>query len=74
MIDKREKRRRYAREVRLERLRHLRHINAPLWVIKSEQIALVMNRDGMKFSGAFGPRSKRQQALEEKHMLPVMGN
>jgi hypothetical protein len=32
----------------LTRIKHLREISAPKWIIKSEQIAMVMNRKGFK--------------------------
>jgi hypothetical protein len=35
----------------------MRELNAPKWMIKSEQIGMVLNRIGMKYNG-LGRRSK----------------
>ena len=61
-------------KVRLARIKRLREISAPLWVIKHEQIALVMNRKGMKYYGIGQTPSKKQAELVEKHVTPLMEN
>lgn len=38
-------------KVRFERIKRLRKYNAPLLIIKNEQIAMVCNRRGLKPSG-----------------------
>lgn len=59
---------------RLARLVRLRQIGAPLWVIKTEQIALVLNAAG-KRNGGIGSRfSVCQSKLYEKHVVPLMDN
>jgi hypothetical protein len=61
-------------KVRLTRLVRLRQIDAPYWVIKSEQIALVLNASGRKHSGIGKTPSKCQASLYEKYVAPYMGN
>lgn len=60
--------------VRLARLVRLRQADAPLWVIKSEQIALILNATGRKHSGIGKPSSMCQDKLYEKYVVPNMGN
>lgn len=60
--------------VRLARLVRLRQIGAPLWVIKSEQIALVLNAAGRKHTGIGKNHSKCQGELYKKYVVPHMGN
>ena len=59
---------------RLERLRTLRSSRAPRWIIRSEQVALLLGREGLKHSGIGKASSKRQAELYEKFVLPCMGN
>lgn len=56
MARTKEQRKQYAK-VRLGRLMRMRELNAPKWMIKSEQIGMVLNRIGMKYNG-LGRRSK----------------
>lgn len=57
---------RRAARIRLARVERLREIEAPLWVIKWEQIHLALARRP-------GPRSKKRLvALYERHVFPVM--
>ena len=72
MVDKKQKRKNNV-PVRLARLVRLRKINAPLWVIKSEQIALVLNSVGRKHYGIGKNPSKCQGYLYEKYVVPNMG-
>lgn len=60
--------------VRLARLVRLRQTGAPLWVIKSEQIALILNAAGRKHGGIGKPSSMCQDKLYEKYVVPNMGN
>lgn len=62
-----EERRRHAREVRLPRLVRLRETGAPRWMVKNEQISLVLNREGKR------PLGPRAEALYRKHVFPLMG-
>jgi hypothetical protein len=57
---------------RLKRIKHLREINAPQWVIKSEQIAMVLNRKGYKHTGIGSNFSNVQANLYAKHVTPLM--
>jgi hypothetical protein len=57
---------------RLSRLRSLRLANAPKWIIKSEQVALVLNHCGLNFTGIGKPCSKAQSELMTKHVTPLM--
>lgn len=58
--------------VRLARLVNLRKIGAPLWVIKTEQIALVLNAAGRKNYGIGKSFSVCQGKLYEKHVKPLL--
>jgi len=60
-------------KIRLSRLIHLRSIGAPMWVIKSEQVALYMDSKGRKHYGTGKKSSKLQANLYKKHVLPLMG-
>lgn len=70
--DLKQKRRNHTTK-RLDRLKTLRQINAPLWVIKSEQIALFLNSKGRKNYGIGKSFSKKQAELYEKYVQPLMG-
>jgi len=56
---------------RLARLKRLRELKVPLVIIKTEQIALVLNRDGMKFAGIGSDMSNRQAELYAKYVNPL---
>jgi len=58
---------------RLARLKRLREIGAPKWIIKSEQVALVLNRKGRKHVGIGKKSSKLQGELYVKYVQPLMG-
>ena len=60
--------------VRLARLVRLREVGAPLWIIKSEQIALVLNSVGRKHGGIGKPSTKCQDKLYAKYVVPNIGN
>jgi hypothetical protein len=49
----------------------MRELNAPKWMIKSEQIGMVLNRIGMKYNG-LGRRSKVEQNLVDRHVIPLL--
>jgi hypothetical protein len=57
---------------RLARLRRLRKMKAPQWIVKMEQIALVLNSEGLKFHIPGKPMSKRQGDLQLKHVCPLL--
>lgn len=59
---------------RLARLVSLRKSNAPMWVIKSEQVALYLNSKGMKHGGIGKPSSKLQNDLYQKFVVPYLAN
>lgn len=65
---------RASKATRLERLRRLRSMNAPRWIIRSEQVALLLQREGLRFAGIGKPCSKRQGELVEKFVTPHMGD
>ena len=55
-----------AKRIRLARVERLREIDAPLWVIKWEQVHLALARRP-------GRRSRRRLlALYERHVFPAM--
>ena len=58
--------------VRLARLVYLRQINTPKWVIKSEQIALVLNSRGKRHAGVGKEGSTCQATLYERHVKPLL--
>jgi len=58
---------------RLNRLKTLRNIGAPKWAIKSEQVALVLNRQGLRHTGIGSDMSAKQKQLYTKHVVPLMG-
>lgn len=58
---------------RLERLRRLRRMGAPRWVVRSEQVALVLNCEGLHHRGIGKPASQRQQELYGRFVTPCMG-
>lgn len=57
---------------RLQRLMRLRQIDAPKWVIKSEQVALFLNSKGMKVAPPGKSFSKLQYELWETFVIPYM--
>jgi hypothetical protein len=60
---------------RLLRLVHLRSLNSPLWIIKTEQIALVLNSRGLKAPGLAGQyTSKLAEDLYVKYIIPLLNN
>ena len=59
---------------RFARLKTLRQTGAPIWVIKSEQIALCLNRQGLKHAGIGRKFSDLQTRLYEKYVVPHMEN
>lgn len=69
--DKKELRRKNC-SARLARLVNLRKSGAPMWVIKSEQVALVLNHKGRKHAGIGSDGSKLQKELYLKHVRPHM--
>ena len=58
--------------VRLKRLVRLRELNAPKWVIKTEQIALILNYKGRRNYGIGQDFSKCQAELYELHVSPLL--
>ena len=54
-----------AKRIRLARVERLREIEAPLWVIKWEQVHLAVLRRGKR-------SKKRIVALYERHVFPAM--
>lgn len=57
---------------RLARLVRLRELKVPLWVIKSEQIALVLNAKGKRHTGIGKDGSQEQERLYAKYVAPLM--
>lgn len=57
---------------RLARLVRLRKLKAPLWVIKTEQIALVLNSKGKKHAGIGKDGNKEQEYLYTKYVKPLL--
>jgi len=55
---------------RLRRLRCLRQMDAPLYIIRSEQVALCLTRKGLNHAGIGKPQSKAQSDLYTKFVLP----
>ena len=58
---------------RLARLRQLRAISSPRWIVRSEQVALLLNREGLQHKGIGKAASKRQKELYDRFVLPTMG-
>lgn len=58
--------------LRLERLINLRRMKAPPWVIRSEQVALLLNKEGLKHAGIGKRFGKRQRELYVKFVTPLM--
>lgn len=58
--------------VRLARLVRLREMKAPLWIIKTEQIALVLNSKGKKNAGIGKDGNQEQEKLYEKYVKPLL--
>lgn len=59
--------------VRLARLVRLREMKAHLWIIKSEQIALVLNSKGKRHVGIGKDGNEEQKCLYEKYVKPLIG-
>ena len=59
--------------VRLARLVRLREMKAPLWIIKTEQIALVLNSKGKKNAGIGKDGNQEQEKLYAKYVKPLIG-
>lgn len=57
---------------RLTRLVNLRKLGAPLWIIKTEQIALLLNSKGKKHSKIGSDFSKEQELLYQKYVQPLL--
>lgn len=70
-VDKRRARAEYAPK-RLDRIRRLRRMGAPRWIVKTEQIAMVLNRAGLRNAGIGKDGSQRQQELYARHVLPLL--
>lgn len=62
----------YTKSERLARLIRLRAVDAPKWIIRSEQVALVLARKGLKHRGLGRKWSKTQEELYEKYVSPEM--
>jgi hypothetical protein len=60
------------RSTRLRRLRVLRENNAPRWIVRSEQVALLLCREGLRFVGIGKSGNARQTELYEKFVIPNM--
>lgn len=56
----------------LDLLRRLRSMGAPLWIIRSQQVASLLNRRGLKHAGLGKPQSKAQAELYERFVIPSM--
>ena len=59
--------------VRLARLVRLREMKAPMWVIKAEQIALVLNSKGKRHVGIGKDGNEEQNRLYAKYVKPLIG-
>jgi hypothetical protein len=57
---------------RLRRLLSLRSLDAPRWVVRSEQVALLLMREGLKHRGIGKKFGKRQGELYERFVIPYM--
>jgi hypothetical protein len=66
------RRRAQATEI-LDVIKRLREQKAPMWIIKSTQISLVLNRQGFRHVGIGKPASKKQNDLYDKYVCPLMG-
>jgi hypothetical protein len=51
-----------------DRVKLLRQQGAPRWVIKAEQIAMILNRQGLKHVGIGKRASKKQTELYQKYV------
>jgi hypothetical protein len=60
----------FTRARRLSRIVHLRKLGAPLWVVRSEQVALALHRKGLKHAGIGKPYNQTQRQLYEKFVQP----
>jgi hypothetical protein len=61
------------RRQRLEMILRLRKQNAPLWVIKSSQVNLVLMRKGLRPVALGKPLCAYSAKLYHKHVNPLMG-
>jgi hypothetical protein len=57
---------------RLRRLLTLRAMGAPRWVVRSEQVALLLMREGLKHRGVGKKFGRRQGELYERFVTPHM--
>lgn len=60
-----DRRRDFAKQ-RIGRLTRLRAMHAPKWIIKSEQVALVMNRRGLKYD-ILNPSKSQEKLMHYVH-------
>jgi hypothetical protein len=60
--------------VRLARLARLRQCRAPLWIIRWEQVALLLNRKGIKADLLSRTPSKLQRKLVTQYVKPLMAD
>lgn len=61
------------RAERFDRIKRLRGMKAPLWIIRSEQVALVLLRRGIRVRGIGSQFSQAQHVLYAKFVTPLMG-
>ena len=62
----------HTRKDRLARIMRLKEINAPKWVVKSEQVAMLLNRENLHHRGIGKGFSNRQAELYEKFVRPYL--
>lgn len=59
-------------QTRLMRLKILRRVGAPQWIVKSEQVALALEREGLRYAPIGRTPGKRQAELVDRHVRPLM--
>lgn len=59
-------------KVRFARLRRLRELNADEWIIKLEQVAMAVNRQGLRYTME-GSTNQLTHDLKVRHVIPLMG-
>ena len=59
---------------RMRRVVRLRASGAPAWIVKSEQVAMVLWRKGFRHRGVGTDFSNLQAELYARHVTPLMGD
>lgn len=49
-------------------------MGAPLWIVRSQQVALVLNARGLKHVGLGKRQSKAQAELYERFVIPCLNS